>query len=296
MAKMTHEEWAEARRKWEEDPREGFKWLAEALGGRVARQVIQKRAIKERWAKGGTSAEGAHPVEEGAHPEPKSSHSRKERERQIPGGFAERIIKDTLGPGRPTLYFPEYCEWAYRYCLLGATNEELAEAFQVTMQTILNWMDAHPKFFEAVQAGKLKADARLAEKLYVRAHGYTFVETRAFCYQGQIITKEIPAIMHPEPGCLRTWLYNRQPKRWKARPEEPPEDLGKINWDAIDGVYDEVLEKAEERHRKVVEGRVQRLGVNLEFVSDDEDRPEDAGHDDEDLPEPNNDSDETIEE
>jgi hypothetical protein len=33
--------------------------------------------------------------------------------------------------GQPTLYKPEYCEFAHNYCLLGATNEVLAGFFDV---------------------------------------------------------------------------------------------------------------------------------------------------------------------
>jgi hypothetical protein len=32
--------------------------------------------------------------------------------------------------GQPTLYKPEYCGLAHNYCLLGATNAELAEFFE----------------------------------------------------------------------------------------------------------------------------------------------------------------------
>jgi hypothetical protein len=50
------------------------------------------------------------------------------------------------GAGRPTLYRRELCELARNYCLLGATNADLAGFFDVTTRTIDNWIAAHPEF------------------------------------------------------------------------------------------------------------------------------------------------------
>jgi hypothetical protein len=41
-------------------------------------------------------------------------------------------------PGQPKLYNPAYCELACDYCLVGATNEVLADFFGVTRRTIQN--------------------------------------------------------------------------------------------------------------------------------------------------------------
>jgi hypothetical protein len=38
--------------------------------------------------------------------------------------------------GRPTRFEPEMCEQAHNYCLLGATNDELAGLFSVAPSTI----------------------------------------------------------------------------------------------------------------------------------------------------------------
>ena len=38
-------------------------------------------------------------------------------------------------PGQPTSYNPEFCELAHNYCLLGATNEVLANFFDLTPRT-----------------------------------------------------------------------------------------------------------------------------------------------------------------
>jgi hypothetical protein len=48
--------------------------------------------------------------------------------------------------GRPILYKPEYSELAHNYCLLGATNAELAEFFGVAERAIDNSIAIVPGF------------------------------------------------------------------------------------------------------------------------------------------------------
>ena len=74
-------------------------------------------------------------------------------------------------PGRPTAYRREFCELAHNYCLLGATNAELAGFLDVSPRTIDNWIASHPAFAEAVREGRVVADARVARCLYERAVG-----------------------------------------------------------------------------------------------------------------------------
>src|SRR5689334_5989011 len=74
--------------------------------------------------------------------------------------------------GTPTRYEPEMCEQAHNYCLLGATNDELAEFFHVSPSTIDRWIAGRADFGDAVRQGRVVADARMARSLYDRAVGY----------------------------------------------------------------------------------------------------------------------------
>ena len=47
--------------------------------------------------------------------------------------------------GRTPSYTPDYCTIAYKFCLLGATNEDLAELFEVSRNTIGNWLARYPR-------------------------------------------------------------------------------------------------------------------------------------------------------
>ncbi|MCO6427131.1 hypothetical protein [Nitrosomonas communis] len=44
-------------------------------------------------------------------------------------GPVKKTIKEANPVGRPTLYREVYAEQAYRLCLLGATDEELADFY-----------------------------------------------------------------------------------------------------------------------------------------------------------------------
>ncbi|WP_293933302.1 hypothetical protein [Sphingobacterium sp. UBA6645] len=69
---------------------------------------------------------------------------------------------------------------------LGATDAELGDFFNVTEQTINNWKEAHPEFFESIKKGKDFADAKVAEKLFHRALGFETTEVITAAYQGFI--------------------------------------------------------------------------------------------------------------
>ena len=48
------------------------------------------------------------------------------------------------GPGRPILYKPANGELARKFCLLGATNEDLAGLFDVAVRTAPSTIGSRP--------------------------------------------------------------------------------------------------------------------------------------------------------
>ena len=56
--------------------------------------------------------------------------------------------------GRTPSYTPHHCTIAYKFCLLGATNEDLADVFGVFRNTIGNWLARYPEFSKAVQGAR----------------------------------------------------------------------------------------------------------------------------------------------
>jgi hypothetical protein len=125
------------------------------------------------------------------------------------------------GPGRPTLYQPEYAEMAHNYCLLGATNEELATFFEVSARTVDDWLKVHPDFAAAVQNGRAAADAMVARKLYQRAMGYDYATKKIFMSRGEPVKVDHTVHVPADVGACRFWLRNRRRHQWteSAKPE-----------------------------------------------------------------------------
>ena len=121
--------------------------------------------------------------------------------------------------GRPTSWRPEYADLAYKFCLLGASDERLAEMFSVAVSTIYEWKQSVPEFSEAVTRGKEVADAEIAHALYHRAKGYSHPEDDIKAVNGSIVIT--PTVKHypPDTGAATLWLKNRQPKVWRDKVE-----------------------------------------------------------------------------
>lgn len=53
--------------------------------------------------------------------------------------------------GRPALYNDSFAEAAYSYCLLGATNEDLARLLKVSLSLVERLLQNNEDFIRAVQ-------------------------------------------------------------------------------------------------------------------------------------------------
>jgi hypothetical protein len=121
---------------------------------------------------------------------------------------------------RPTKYKTEYCELATNYCLLGATDEELAEFFDIALSTLNKWKKEKPEFSEAIKGGKSVADAKVAQSLYNRALGYSHPDTKFATHEGLITdSKEYTKHYAPDPTSAIFWLKNRQKEKWRDKNE-----------------------------------------------------------------------------
>jgi hypothetical protein len=117
--------------------------------------------------------------------------------------------------GRPSKYQDEFPEQARKLCLLGAT--ELADFFDVNVDTIHEWKKVHPEFSDSIKSGKMQADADVADRLYQRAMGYEHPEVHISNYQGLITQTPITKIYAPDPTAAIFWLKNRQRSSWRDR-------------------------------------------------------------------------------
>lgn len=138
----------------------------------------------------------------------------------MPKAATKRQVKPKRGRGRPSSYRPEFDQHAYRLCLLGMTDVELAKFFGVSEPALNRWKSRHPNFRKSMVAGRDQADAKVAHKLYRRALGYSHKAVKIFCNKDGEIT-EAPYIEHypPDTAAASLWLRNRQPARWRDKQE-----------------------------------------------------------------------------
>ena len=123
--------------------------------------------------------------------------------------------------GRPTVYMAKYSEQVRKLCLLGMTDVELANFFEISEQTLNTWKRKHPEFLESMNAGKAEADSSVAEKLYQRALGYRHPAVKIFMPKGAERPVYAPYTERypPDTQAASLWLRNRQPKKWRDKQE-----------------------------------------------------------------------------
>jgi hypothetical protein len=116
-------------------------------------------------------------------------------------------------------YKPDFCPIAYKFCLLGATNEDLARLFEVSLSTIGNWLARYPAFRKAVQDGREVADADVALSLLQKAKGFTHPDVKILQVDGA--PQEVPYNRYfpPDTQAATFWLRNRRHKQWRERIE-----------------------------------------------------------------------------
>lgn len=123
---------------------------------------------------------------------------------------------------------PAFVERAYQFCLLGATDVQVAEFLGISCKGYYEWLKDRPAFRKAVHDGRAIADARVAEALYKRACGYEHKAVKIFQHDGQIIEREYTERYPPDTQAAVKWLHNRQPKIWRERVEVTGADGGPL--------------------------------------------------------------------
>lgn len=131
-------------------------------------------------------------------------------------------------PGRRGVYDAGCPERAYKLCLLGLTDMDLAVAFGINVSTIEAWQKDKPEFRAAVVEGKEGADTKVALSFFQRAIGYSHPDThimsnrvKEYDENGRVIREYtqpllVPITKHYAPDVTAGifWLKNRQRTRW----------------------------------------------------------------------------------
>lgn len=123
--------------------------------------------------------------------------------------------------GRPSEFKREFIKQAEKLVSLGATDQDLADFFNVSKQTIYNWQENFPKFLDSIKSAKAEVDAKVEKSLFQRAVGYSHedVDIRAVSTgnnQGsEIIQTPITKHFPPSEVACIFWLKNRKPAQWR---------------------------------------------------------------------------------
>lgn len=132
---------------------------------------------------------------------------------------AEGITPDQpeVERGRPPKYKASFAEQASKLCSLGATNEDLADFFSVSIRTIIRWTTEHEDFCHAVKEAKEIADQRVERSLYQRAVGYTYDSEKVFNGKDGIVRTDTREHVPPDVTAQIFWLKNRRRDQWRDK-------------------------------------------------------------------------------
>lgn len=122
-----------------------------------------------------------------------------------------------MAGGRPSKYKREFVKQAAKLCEIGATDEDLADFFDVSIRTIANWKAAYPEFLQALKAGKDQADDRVERSLYQRAVGYSYDALHFSSFQGAVTATPYREHCPPDTTAQIFWLKNRRPDQWRDK-------------------------------------------------------------------------------
>jgi len=128
---------------------------------------------------------------------------------------------------------PEVIEQAYKFCLLGLTNWQMAKHFGVKEDTVDGWYRKYPEFQGAVDEGRAFADSKVAEMLFQVATGQ-YTQPAVKFFKSRVVKKEFDEegnvtsevsydkiIEHayqkrfaPDTKAMIKWLNTRQREEW----------------------------------------------------------------------------------
>ena len=122
---------------------------------------------------------------------------------------------------RPSSYSPAYAKQAWKLAQLGATDQEVADFFEVDVRTIYRWKHDHKEFCQALKAGKDIADDRVERSLYQKAIGYEQDEVKIFMPANAANPVYAPfrAKIAPDTTAAIFWLKNRRAAQWRDKVE-----------------------------------------------------------------------------
>jgi hypothetical protein len=135
--------------------------------------------------------------------------------------------------------------------LLGATDKEIANFFEVDERTINRWKIDYPVFCQSLKRGKLQADATVAYKLYKRATGFKHTEDKIFVHEGQTITVPTIKTYPPDTTAAIFWLKNRRTSEWRDKHENELNFLRTLVNTDLEALAEILMKRLDEKENTV---------------------------------------------
>lgn len=139
-------------------------------------------------------------------------------------------IKPVVPKKTRILYKADFPAQAYKLCLLGATDKDLASFFGIRQATLTKWKKTHTDFGQEILRGKKAADMEVAASLYAATLDRIITTKQAIkCKEvyyddnGKRVEKERIEVVEVEkhiPADFRSqqfWLRNRNPQQWSDK-------------------------------------------------------------------------------
>ena len=116
---------------------------------------------------------------------------------------------------------------------MGATDEQIAEALEVTKQTLHNWRKKHAEFFDMVKKAKALPDNLVEQALFKRATGAKVNEQKVVFQDGEPKVHDLEKEYPPDTAAAFIWLKNRRPEKWRDKHEVEHSGNVVINFDPV---------------------------------------------------------------
>lgn len=112
-----------------------------------------------------------------------------------------------------------------RLYVLGKTDAEVCAIVGISKPTLYSWQKNDKELFNSIKESKGLADSMVEASLFARATGYTHESEQIFCSFGKVT--KVKTLKHYAPDVLAQifWLKNRQPEKWRDKPQDPQEPI-----------------------------------------------------------------------
>lgn len=133
----------------------------------------------------------------------------------------------------------------------GLSIKDVAAKMGVDLRTLRAWRKKYPEFDNVLEEGKAYTVARVERSLFERATGYDYQEEVWELIEGEMrLVRVFKKHAPPDVKAILNFLYNRDPKHWRAL-QEPLESTQYK--DTIKNVLVAMKEVAQDQQERVVE-------------------------------------------